>query len=192
MSLNQLKQIIQSITGIDEQSANTIINCFSETSIPEKHILCSEGQVAKDIYFISKGLIRLYYFKKTGEEVTGFLFKENLFASSFESFLRQKPSKQILETLEPCRLLVLTHEKLQQLYREVPAMNQMVRIVLEERFINAQQILSSFILDTPEERYKKFIENHPDLVLRVPLHIIASYLGITPVSLSRIRKRISQ
>jgi CRP-like cAMP-binding protein len=130
------------------------------------------------------------YYTKDGEEITGFIFKENLFASSYDSFLRQVPGIQTLETLEDCDLLVLNKTALENLYEALPKMHILARKVAEQRFINAQMILSSFILDSPEERYRKFEEQHGDLLLRVPHHIIASYLGITPVSLSRIRKRI--
>lgn len=162
---------------------------FTFRQVPKKFKLVREGQVANEIYFINKGLIRLYYTKDI-EEITGFIFKENLFASSFDSLLRAAPSIQTLETLEDCDLLVLTAQKVEELYETMPKMNVIVRKIAEQRFINAQQILSSFILDSPEERYRKFEMQHKDLLLRVPQHIIASYLGVTPVSLSRIRKRI--
>jgi len=84
---------------------------------------------------------------------------------------------------------VITHDDLEKLYRLVPNMNILVQKIAEQRFINAQTILSSYILDSPEERWKKFEAIHGDLLLRVPHYMIASFLGITPVSLSRIRKR---
>ena len=162
---------------------------FTFRQVPKKFKLAEEGKIAKELFFILKGLVRLYY-TKDGEEITGFIFKENLFASSYDSFLRQVPSIQTLEALEDCDLLVITKRGLEKLYEELPKMHLLARKVAEQRFINAQMILSSFILDSPEERYLKFEEQHGDLLLRVPHHIIASYLGITPVSFSRIRKRI--
>jgi len=164
-------------------------SAFTYREIPKKFKLVSHGEVSNELYFILKGIIRLYYTKDV-EEITGFIFKENLFASSYDSFLRKIPSTQTLESMEDCQLLVITRDKLEELYEVVPKMNILTRKVAEQRFINAQQILSSFILDTPEERYRKFEAQHRDLLQRVPQHIIASYLGITPVSLSRIRKRM--
>jgi CRP-like cAMP-binding protein len=87
-------------------------------------------------------------------------------------------------------LLVINKTELEKLYEALPKMHILARKVAEQRFINAQLMLSSFILDTPEERYSKFEKQHGHLLLRVPHHIIASLLGITPVSLSRIRKRL--
>jgi len=165
-------------------------DAFTFRQVPKRFKLVEEGKVARELYFINRGIIRLYY-NKEGEEITGFIFKENLFATSYDSFLEQSPSIQILETLEDCDLLVISFERLQQLYEQLPKMNILTRKVAEQRIINAQKIVSSFVLDSPEERYRKFEEQHKDLLQRVPQHIIVSFLGITPVSLSRIRKRIS-
>lgn len=165
-------------------------DAFTFRQVPKKFTLIREGDISRELYFINRGLLRLYYAKE-GEEITAFIFREGLFASSYESFLQQSPGIQNLETLEDCDLLVLTYDRLQELYKKLPKMNILTRKVAEQRFINAQRIFSSFILDSPEERYRKFEAQHKDLLQRVPQHIIASYLGITPVSLSRIRKRIS-
>jgi CRP-like cAMP-binding protein len=166
-----------------------IENAFSFRQVPKKFKLAEEGKIAREMYFINKGLVRLYY-NKEGEEITGFLFREGLFASSYESLLTEAPGIQTLETVEDCDLLVISKTALDKLYDDLPKMHILVRKVVEQRFINAQSILSSFILDSPEERYRKFEEQHGELLLRVPQHMIASFLGITPVSLSRIRKRL--
>lgn len=180
---------ILSFVSLTEKEKTLFEEAFTFRQVPKKFVLAEEGKIARELYFIVKGLVRLYY-TKDGEEITGFIFREGLFASSYDSFLRQAPSIQTLETLEDCDLLVISYQRLEQLYEEVPKMNIVVRKIAEQRFINAQQVLSSFILDSPEERYRKFEAQHGNLLLRVPHHMIASYLGITPVSLSRIRKRM--
>lgn len=180
---------LQPLAALTDKEKYMLEQAFSYKKVPKKNQLSQEGKIAKELYFIIKGLVRLYY-TKNGEEITGYIFKEGLFASSYESFLKQAPGIQTLETLEECDLLVISYSRLQQLYDEVPKMHIIARKVAEQRFISAQLMLSSFILDSPEERYKKFELEHGDLLLRVPHHIIASYLGITPVSLSRIRKRL--
>ncbi len=184
-----LHQTIERFVHLDARERAVLENAFTFRQVPKKFTLVAYGQIARELYFINKGLLRLYYLKD-GEEITGFIFREGLFAGSYDSFLRQAPGIQVLETLEDCELLVLRHEKLEELYQTVPKINVMTRKIAEQRFINAQMVLSSFLLDTPEERYVKFVEHNADLLLRVPHHIIASYLGITPVSMSRIRKRI--
>lgn len=162
---------------------------FTYRQVPRKFKLSEEGKIARELYFINKGLLRLFY-TKDGSDITAYIFKEKLFASCYDSFLRQSPGIQTLETLEDSDLLVINYQDLNSLYQLIPKINVLARKVAEQRFINAQFILSSYILDGPEERYRKFEEQHGDLLLRVPHYMIASFLGITPVSLSRIRKRL--
>ncbi len=188
---NQLHQLVNQFVTFTSREKGLFEQAFTYLEIPKNFKLVSHGQVATELYFINKGLIRLYY-TKGEEEITGFLFQENLFASSYDSFLRKVPSIQTLESLEPCELLVISYDRMQELYETLPKINILTRKVAEQRFINSQMILSSFLLDSPEERYKKFEVQHRDLLQRVPQKIIASYLGITPVSLSRIRKRRSK
>jgi len=158
--------------------------------VPKKFALVSEGKVAQEIYFINQGCLRLFY-NKDGEKVTAFIFLENLFAAALDSLLQQVPSQQNLETMEDSELLVISRENLEKIYDHSTNFQVMGRRIAEQRFINAQRILSSYILDSPEERYQKLLATQPEWFQRVPQHYIASFLGITPVSLSRIRKRIS-
>lgn len=184
-------QAVKMFVELNDKEKTILENAFTFRQIPKKYKLVKHGEIANELYFINKGIIRLYYTKDI-EEITGFIFKENLFASSYDSFLRKTPSIQTLESLEDCELLVITYEKMEELYNVLPKINILTRKVAEQRFINAQQIFSSFILDSPEERYKKFYSQNSDIMQRVPQNIIASFLGITPVSLSRIRKRIQK
>ena len=177
------------LVSFTREEQQIIESYFSIRQVPKKFTLIQNGKIARELYFINKGLLRLYYTKDT-EDITAFIFREHLFASSYDSFLRQAPSIQGLDTLEDSELLVITYDDLNTLYKKVPRMETLARKIAEQRFINAQLILSSYILDSPEERWKKFEATNGDLLLRVPHHMIASFLGITPVSLSRIRKRL--
>ena len=178
----------QFITLSDDERAR-FFAAFTLRKIPTQRRLIDLEQICRDAFFISKGCIRLFY-DKDGEEYTGFFFTEGMIASSFDSFLNGQPSVQILETIEDCELLVISHDQLEALYESVPAVNILMRKLLEQRLINAQAIVSSFILDSPETRYLKIIEQNPQILQRIPQHKIASLLGITPVSLSRIRRRL--
>lgn len=170
-----------------EKSAIEDILIYRE--VPKKHDLLKIGDIAREIFFIKKGCVRLYY-DKDGDEITGFFMTENMMVSGFESVLTQQPSNQGIKTLEPCELIVLSIFELNQLYEKIPRINIFTRKLLEERFLNAQKVVASLIIDSPEERYLKMFQRQPDLFNRVPQHMLATYLGITPVSLSRIRKRI--
>lgn len=162
---------------------------FVYREVPKKFTLVEEGHVARELYFINRGCLRFYY-NRDGDEVTGFIFLENLFATALDSFLQQEPSTQIVETLEDSELLVISHSGLQRLYEHSTNFQVFGRKLAEQRLVNAQRILSSYILDSPEERYRKLLATQPEWLQRVPQRYIASFLGITPVSLSRIRKRI--
>lgn len=159
--------------------------------VPKNYQLVAEGEVANEVFFINKGCIRLYYLLEEGKEVTGFIFQENMFGGSAESFFSQTPSVQILETIEECELLVLSYAALQHLYDAVPKMNVLMRKILEQRMTFAQKLVASLIIHKPQDRYTSYQQLHPDLENRIPQHVLASYMGITPVSLSRIRKRMS-
>jgi CRP-like cAMP-binding protein len=189
LMFEELFKTINQLVDLNATEKSIFQNAFNFRIVSKNQTLITEGQVATELYFINKGLLRLYY-NNDGNLITAYIFREHLFASSYASFLESSPSIQCLDTLEDCELLILPKEKLDQLYIDIPKINILTRKIAEQRFINSQKIISSFLLDTPEIRYKKFAENNNDLFLRVPHHIIASYLGITPVSLSRIRKRL--
>jgi CRP-like cAMP-binding protein len=186
-----LHRMVSHFVRFTDDEKRIFEQAFTVRHIPRKFTLIKEGQIARELFFINTGMLRLYY-NKQGEEITGFIFREHLFSGSYESFIRQEPGIQYLESLEDCELLVLSYDNLNHLYEILPKVNIMTRKIAEQRFINAQKILSSFLLDSPEQRYCKFADEHADLLLRVPHHIIASYLGITPVSMSRIRNRLSK
>ena len=115
-----------------------------------------------------------------------------MFAGAYDSFISQKPSRHSIETLEDCQVLAISYKALQELFIEFPKMNEFVRKVLEERFVSLHELFTSQILDSPEERYLKLLKERPDIIQRIPQHQIATFLGITPVSLSRIRNRVTK
>ncbi|MDR7131970.1 CRP-like cAMP-binding protein [Algoriphagus sp. 4150] len=189
---DHFKAIFGRITTFSDAEWNEIRSCFREVNIPSKKLVTKIGDVEKNVYFIINGVLRLFCLNPKNEEVTIFLFKENHYASCFQSFLTQSESDQALESITDCTLLAIDKAKLEQLYESIPQMNLVTRVVAEQRFVNAQRIFTSQIMYTPEERYLHFEKEHGDLLLRVPHHIISSFLGITPVSMSRIRRRITQ
>ena len=110
--------------------------------------------------------------------------------ASFECILEKKPSKTTIQALEDSEIFVIDYSSMRKLYTKSSKFEQMGRLIGEYYILMLHNQLSSFLLDSPEERYVKLVEDFPDLLNRVPLQYIASYIGVTPVSLSRIRKRI--
>ena len=187
-----IKSAFNQIVQFDEQEWSIIQEAFEVLKVPSKQVLTKIGERETHVYFVIKGILRLYCINTKDEETTVYLFKAHHFASCYLSFLTQTPSDQALESLEDCTLLSISKESFDRLHLEVPKMNIITRAIAEQRFVNGQRIFTSHIMHTPEERYLEFERLHGDLLLRVPHHIIASFLGITPVSLSRIRKRVSR
>ena len=114
-----------------------------------------------------------------------------MFAGSIQSYLSEKPSHLVLEAMEDIDGLLITKEELDEVFEKSDALAKALMRYTQIRLNGLLHFFSSFVLDSPEERYEKFIRTEPELLNRVPQHVIASFLGITPVSLSRIRKRIS-
>lgn len=188
-ALEQLWSFMDQYVLFSEQEKNILQDYFNLQEYNKNSLLVDLGEVSKDVYFILKGCLRYYYLTEDGREITGFIFQENMFAGSHNSFFNQVPSTQVLETIENSTVLRLSYPSLMELYQKVPKMNELVRKILEHRFAFAQSVIASLITNKPEERYRQLILQQPNLVHRVPLHILATYIGITPVSLSRIRAR---
>ncbi|MDB5284463.1 MAG: Crp/Fnr family transcriptional regulator [Bacteroidota bacterium] len=175
---------------LNQKEWDAFSNIFVFRSVPKKCRLTDAGEIAREAYFINKGLARLYFLKE-GEEINANFVFENGFITSFESFLLQNQSRQVVETLEESELLVLRKHKLDELTKAFPKFNIFNKIMAEQAFFMLQRRASSFILDSAEQRYLDMVQQRPNILERIPQHMIASYLGVTPVSLSRIRKRIS-
>lgn len=154
----------------------------------KKKILLYEGQIAREAYFILQGSIRFYY-NVQGTEITGNIFTENMFSSSHDSFFLQAPSKYTLETIEAVKAISISHKALQKIIMRVPEVQTMISKVLVKRLTLAHQTISRLITLTPEERYQTVLQENPEWIQRIPHYIIASYIGISATSFSRIRKR---
>ena len=158
--------------------------------VPHKGvILLKEGDISSEFYFILKGGIRLFY-NVNDVEKTAFFYFENKFVSSYESFTRQTPSEHNLQTIEDTTIAVFKHEVVYKLLELFPRFEFLVRIMMEEELIVCQDIIASFISLNAEERYLKLIDTNYELIQRIPLQHLATYLGMSRESLSRIRNRI--
>ncbi len=181
---------IKKITDFSNSEIELILSKFETKTVKRKTTLLAAGEIANEIYFVVKGCLRLYY-EKGGDDISVFFFTEGMFAGAYDSFISQQPSRLYIETLENSELLSINFTNFTKLFDEIPKMNEFVRKILEERFISLHKLFTSQILDSPQERYLNLLKNNPGLVNRVPQHHIATFLGITPVSLSRIRSRIA-
>ena len=164
---------------------------FKLIKIPAHKTLLLEGETAKNIYFLREGCLRMWYNDK-GRDITFQFFFEGQPVASIESFWQAKPSRFSIESIEPCTLLVLSKKNFMKIYDENMFMKERLIQIMMGRLENYAMHFLSLIKDTPAERYADLIKKKPFIVQRIPQHYIASYLGITPVSLSRIRNRYNK
>lgn len=169
-----------------------IISHFKKETVQKNKPLVREGQICSKLYFVEKGVGRSYYLKEDGKEVTQWFFVEEHFMSSIESFFQQNPSLYYLEMLEDAVLYSITRENLDLLFARYHNMEKLGRLLSTEMLTRVVNKLNAIQFQTARERYDYMLSEYPDLVNRVALGNIASYLGMTQETLSRIRKAESQ
>lgn len=167
---------------------NAIKPLSKKKEYPKKSWLLNEGDISEYLLFIEKGCVRSW-FNRDGDDITFQFFFEGSFVSSFESFRKSKPSLFNLETIEPSVLYVIHKEDLSAAVAPLSELKDTVNEFLSNRLYHYQKLFLSRIKNSPQRRYEELIKENPEIFKRVPHHYIASYLGITPVSLSRIRNK---
>ncbi|QJB30460.1 Crp/Fnr family transcriptional regulator [Chitinophaga oryzae] len=161
---------------------------FKREEIPAKTVLLQEGEIARKVYFIEKGCCRLS-FNNDGKDITFQFFFEGEGVSSAESFRYDKPSLYSIESLEPSVVHSLTKADYLTIVESSPVIKQDMEEQTFQRLAYVEKLFLSRIKNSPEERYRELLQQYPRILQRVPQHYIASFLGITSVSLSRIRNR---
>ena len=155
-------------------------------------ILIERGSNEPNMFFIRKGLVRSYYFNENADEITFQLFAENTFFGNVHAMMLNEPSKFTYEALEKTKVYTVAFDTFRKLMREHADKFEVDRsFMFKSTFSQIYNRMESFVIMSPEERYEKYVKDHPNIINRVPDKYIASVLGITPVSLSRIRGRIS-
>ncbi|NOQ75833.1 MAG: cyclic nucleotide-binding domain-containing protein [Crocinitomix sp.] len=185
-----LKELLQNMLPITESEWDIIRNVIIEKRINPKEQLINDGQIAKAIYFVKDGLLRVYHLKD-GKEITTYFSSDGLFISTYSSFITQKPTFEILEAIEESIVYEFSYQALNNLYQLDPKFEKIGRYLAEQNYLCIFERTLSMQTKTAKEKYLDFITtNHPKIVQRAPQHQIASFLGIAPESLSRIRREI--
>ena len=190
--LRQIKDYyFQLIPDLTEETWQSAAGLFTIRHLKKGDLLFKPGVVCNYVSYINYGLLRSYYLID-GKEIVTVFFCEDCYCSDYQSFLSQKPCVRYTEVLEDCELIDLTFDDVQFLFQSFPHLERVGRLIAEMLYVKLENRSDSFVLDTPEQRYQKLLEEEPYLFQRVPQYMIASYLGITPEALSRIRSRISR
>lgn len=164
---------------------------FIPKKLRKKQYLLQEGDVSRHVAFVEKGLLRCYTIDDRGNEQILQFALEGWWIADQYSFLTNTPSRYNIDALEDCELLLLTKESEAQMLEQIPALERYFRILLQKSLIATIQRLESSLNDTAEEKYHRLVTNCPNIVERIPQHMLASAIGITPETLSRIRKQVS-
>jgi CRP-like cAMP-binding protein len=186
--MEHLLHHIKNYYPLSEAAQLALQDCFEKKVLPKNGLLLQEGQVCRHLYFLEKGALRGFY-NSDGKEITHWFGFENDFVTSFHSFITQQPAVENIQLLESCELWSIAKDTLTALFNQHHEIERLVRIAyekyyirLEERFVNGQ-------FKTAAERYENLLQDTPHILERVPLGCVASYLGITQETLSRIRSR---
>ncbi|MGV3509277.1 MAG: Crp/Fnr family transcriptional regulator [Sphingobacteriaceae bacterium] len=188
--MEQIRSYFQRNANLSDKDWLAFSSKLNREEYPKRTLLLKEGQTEKYLSFIEQGVVRFYIPKEDNELTFTFAF-DNGFVSAYDSFLTQTPSTYNVETLSPTVLWRLTYADLQEIYTNTEIGNTIGRYASEDLFLRKSKRELSLLNDTAEQRYLKLFTEQPQLIRQIPLKYIASYIGITPQALSRIRKRIS-
>ena len=151
--------------------------------------LLLEGGIAKSFYFNLSGFVRLFYTRE-GEERTAYFYPEKTFISPYESFVHQQPSTFSLQATEDTDVVEISLEASVELLAFSPKFEALARIAMEDELIAHQKMIAFLLTLSPEERYQQLLNEQPNIFQRIPQHYLASYIGVKPESLSRIKRRV--
>ena len=186
----KLRQYFKNRTIIDEPTLGHICSHFTLLKTKRNQILLREGEICKDYYFVNKGCLRLFTYNNEGIETTRYFAFEGAFGTALPSLIQQTPAFEFLQTIEPSELLKISRESFFHLVDTVPQVSRVYRQILEMGFITAQKRIYGFQGFDAMEKVKWVMNYQPDFLLRVSNKMAASYLGLTPSTLSRIKAKL--
>jgi CRP-like cAMP-binding protein len=185
-----LASFLDQFTFVSEQDKLKLTEKLKVKTYPKGTILQNEGEIPQHCFFVLKGAVRQYQLQDGLDKTTEFYTPDNGSVSP-ECYINQSPSEYFLETISDSVLMIGEKERDTYLVKAFPVLEKIMRVMMEREWGSAQTKLALFKLSSPEERYLNLLNEQPELMEIAPLHQIASYLGMTPESLSRIRKRIA-
>lgn len=180
---------ISKFSNLSAESKQALSSCLKRLEFPKGQILVKQDTISNFIYFIESGLTRTYYLKD-GKEITDWISEENSFASSIISFITRRPDRRTIMLLEPSVIFSLHHDDAESLCKKYHDIEHLFRNLVSFGLVELQQKFDDLHFSSALERYQTLMTTHPTFILRVPLSMIASLLGITQETLSRVRSQI--
>lgn len=183
-----ISQIIQ-LTAAEK---NRIDQLFKLISIKKGDLWIKEGKICDQVAFVQSGKLRVFYSDESGNEITCYFITPESFISSFTSFLTGTPTHENISAIEDSELMVISKKEVEVLSEEFPKIHIWRRVIAENLFITMERRIGMLQSQSAHERYEKMLKENPDILLSVPLQYTASFLGITPQHLSRLRKELQK
>jgi len=185
-----LISFLHSITDIPNAEIDKVLDIFHVAKLQKNQFLISAGEVPTTLAFLVSGILRLYYISDSGFEFTKSFCVEGEMAAAYTALLNDEPSKLFIQALEDSELLTANYGEYKAITAKCPCWQKVNQTIAEQLFMKKEKRESSLLLDNAQTRYIKFRDEYPGLENRISQRLIASYLGITPVTLSRIRARL--
>lgn len=183
-----VRQAIERFLKMSNEDWMEIEPHFQFKTIPKNEYLIKPGQVCNELSFILKGGFLVYNINYEGTQTVSWIALENNFISEFVSFFSRSPTPECIQAIEDTEILGISYDDLQTLYKRNPKWQEFGRLLAENTLIHIKHYVLSLIKESAEERYERLLTEQPEIIKRVPLKYIASYIGVTDSSLSRIRR----
>lgn len=191
MKYQQLKDYFFSFVPVSAEEWADLSSCFKVKTMAKNEYLSREGQICNQMYFLNSGMCRSFNLKDGKEVTTNFFFHGSL-VNDYSSFIQQQPSTEYFQLLEKAELIYFSYSDMQRMYDKYFNLQKFGRLITEKIFLNFYQRQQDFLLRTPKERYLNLIKRRPKVILNLPQIHVASYLGITPEYLSRLRRELRE
>jgi CRP-like cAMP-binding protein len=188
--LDALRQFIEKYTPLSEDEWKEISTCFEKRIIEKDEVVLEEGNICKHLYFVESGLLR-FYIHKDGNDITKFFTEAPYFFTSQVSFNSQKPASENIQAIEKSIVFQISYKQSNELFR-LKGWSEFGRKITQEVQYFTEEILAQLQTETAELRYERMLKNNSELLKRIPLKHLASYLAIAPQSLSRIREKLQE
>lgn len=185
--LENIKKVISNYIEINNEEWTFYSSQFNIQQFKKRDLLLSQGSICRDIFFVVKGLLRVFFVDNEGEEKTFHFSFENSFSADYESFLKKIPANYSIQALEDTTIVLMSFDMLHGGYKILENGEKLGRLLAEEYFFIFNDKIQAIYTQSPIERYNNLTRKFPDILQRIPQHYIASYLNISSVHLSRLK-----
>lgn len=180
---------IRKFVSLSDEEVEVLMEYVSAREVKKKEVVMKEGEVCKEMMFVEKGCMRMFFINEKGAEQTVYFGLENWWLADFMSYDRQQPSQHCIQSVEASELWMVRHDKYDALVKALPQMERYFRIIFQKAYAAAQMRVKFYYDQSKEETYREFARMFPEFIQRIPQYMLASYLGLTPEYLSELRKK---